>query len=55
MGFFSGRLTCARYRVAGAAPRGFGPNELQKLDAAAIGKQRVVSADGGMKNTFTPA
>src|SRR5262245_53193330 len=46
MGFFSGRLTCARYRVGGAAPRGFGPEHLEKLDAAAIGKQRVVTADG---------
>src|SRR5271156_35083 len=46
MGFFSGRLTCARFRVAGPAPRSFGPEHLQKLDANAIGKQRVVSADG---------
>src|SRR3954454_19444340 len=46
MGFFSGRLTCARYRVAGAAPRDFGPEHLDKLDANAIGKQRLVSADG---------
>lgn len=46
MGFFSGRLTCARYRVAGAAPRSFGPEHLQQLDDNAIGKQRVVSADG---------
>jgi len=46
MGFFSGRVTCARYKVAGKAPRLFGPEHLEKLAAFAIGKQRVAAADG---------
>lgn len=46
MGFFSGRVTCARYRVTGRAPRLFGPEQLEKLHAHAIGKQRAASADG---------
>jgi hypothetical protein len=46
MGFFSGRLTCTRFRPA-KRPRGpFGPDHLDKLRAHAIGKQRVVSGDG---------
>lgn len=46
MGFFSGRLTCARFRVVGQSPRQFGPEYLEKLDAHAIGRQRRASADG---------
>jgi hypothetical protein len=46
MGFFSGRVTCARYRVNGRSPRQFGPEHLERLRAHAIGKQRVASADG---------
>jgi hypothetical protein len=46
MGFFSGRLTCARYRVNGPSPRLFGPEHLERLQAHAIGRQRVAGADG---------
>src|ERR1700692_4754010 len=46
MGFFSGRLTCLRFKVTGRGPRTFGPEHLEKLAAHAIGKQRVASADG---------
>ena len=40
MGFFAGRLTFARYRVTGPAPRLFGPQHLERLAAHAIGTQR---------------
>src|SRR5256885_967226 len=43
MGFFSGRVTFARYRVKGASPGMFGPEHLERLQAHAIGKQRVGS------------
>jgi hypothetical protein len=46
MGFFSGRLTFARYRVNGPSPGLFGPKHLERLAAHAIGTQRVVAADG---------
>jgi hypothetical protein len=46
MGFFSGRLTCTRFRVAKRPPKSFGPDHLDKLQAHAIGKQRVASGDG---------
>jgi hypothetical protein len=46
MGFFTGRVTCTRFRVAGRGPRSFGPEELERLAAHAIGKQRVATADG---------
>jgi hypothetical protein len=46
MGFFTGRLTCTRFRIAGRAPRSFGPEHLEQLAEYAIGKQRSVSADG---------
>src|SRR5947199_6829715 len=46
MGFFSGRVTCCRYRVSGRSPRAFGPEHLEQLGAHAIGKQRLASADG---------
>jgi hypothetical protein len=46
MGFFSGRITFARYRVNGPAPGMFGPKHVQRLQAHAIGKQKIVSADG---------
>src|SRR5947209_11869075 len=46
MGFFTGRLTCTRFRVAGRAPRSFGPEHLEQLTANVIGKQRVAAADG---------
>jgi len=46
VGFFAGRVTCARYRVLGRGPRQFGPEQLAQLEAHAIGKQRAVAADG---------
>jgi hypothetical protein len=46
MGFFSGRVSCARLRVTGRSPKSFGPDHLQKLSDHALGKQRLVSADG---------
>src|SRR5262245_42946996 len=46
MGFFSGRVTFARFRVNGASPGMFGPDHLERLQANAIGKQLVASADG---------
>jgi hypothetical protein len=46
MGFFSGRVTFARYRVAGPSPGLFGPEHLQRLEALGIGKQKVAASDG---------
>jgi hypothetical protein len=46
MGFFSGRVTFARFRVLGPSPGLFGPEHLERLQAHAIGKQRVASSDG---------
>jgi hypothetical protein len=46
MGFFSGRVTFARYRVNGPSPGMFGPEHLERLQALAIGKQRVAASDG---------
>jgi hypothetical protein len=46
MGFFTGRVTCARYRVAGPSPRQFGPDQLERLAKQAFGRQRRVAADG---------
>ncbi len=46
MGFLTGRVTATRFRVAGRAPRGFGPEYLDQLASLAIGKQRIASADG---------
>lgn len=46
MGFLSGRLTFARYRVLGRSPGQFGPEHLDALEAHAIGKQRQATADG---------
>jgi hypothetical protein len=46
MGFFTGRLTFARYRVTGPSPGMFGPKHLERLEAHAIGTQRVASPDG---------
>lgn len=46
MGFFSGRMSCVRYKVGGKNPRSFGPEQIQQLAAHAIGKQRIASADG---------
>jgi hypothetical protein len=46
MGFFSGRVTFARYRVQGPPPRTFTPEHLERLAARAAGKQRLAAADG---------
>jgi hypothetical protein len=46
MGFFSGRVTLARYRILGAAPGLFGPEYLERLTSHVIGKQKVLAADG---------
>ena len=46
MGFFSGRVTFARYRVNGPSPGMFGEEHLERLLNHAIGKQRVANADG---------
>jgi hypothetical protein len=46
MGFFSGRLTFARYKITGPSPGLFGPEHLERLAAHAIGTARVASPDG---------
>src|SRR5947209_2850033 len=46
MGFLSGRVTFARFRVRRAAPRLFGPDHLNALAAHAAGKQRIADKDG---------
>ena len=46
MGFLTGRVSFLRFKVAGRAPRMFGPEHLERLTAHAIGKQRLASADG---------
>jgi hypothetical protein len=46
MGFFTGRLTCTRFRVAGPARRTFRVEDLEKLAEHAIGRQRVAAGDG---------
>lgn len=46
MGFFSGRVTFARYQVQGPPPGLFGPEHLKRLRTRAIGSKKVVAADG---------
>jgi len=46
MGFFSGRVSFARFKVKGKAPKGFGPEHLERLEERAIGKERTASRDG---------
>src|SRR4051794_17615011 len=46
MGFFSGRVTFARFRAAGRAVRQFGPDYVERLTAFAAGTQRLASSDG---------
>lgn len=46
MGFFTGRVTCTRFRVTGQARRAFRPEDLDKLAAHAIGRQRIATKDG---------
>jgi hypothetical protein len=46
MGFFSGRVTLARFSVKGASPKLFRQEHLTRLKTHAIGKQRTASSDG---------
>lgn len=46
MGFFTGRVSFVRFRVAGRAPGMFGAEELERLAAHSIGRARVTAADG---------
>lgn len=46
MGFFTGRMTCTRFKVSGERPTFFGPWALEKLMDNQIGTQRVATADG---------
>lgn len=46
MSFFSGRITCTRFRVTGRAVRQFGEEHVEALAKHAIGKRRVATADG---------
>jgi hypothetical protein len=46
MGFFSGRVTCTRFRVLGHSPGTFGPEHLEKLEGQVIGKARILAGDG---------
>src|SRR5439155_12642592 len=46
MGFFSGRVTFARFRVGGAPQGMFGPEQLKALAAHATWKHRIESSDG---------
>src|SRR5437899_2270117 len=46
MGFLSGRVTFARYKVAGPAPGIFGAEHLKRLSAHAAGGNKIASADG---------
>lgn len=49
MGFFSGRLTCLRYRGTGTAPRQFGPDHLDQLKRNRHGQQRLALSDGSVQ------
>ncbi|VTS04280.1 hypothetical protein [Tuwongella immobilis] len=46
MGFFSGRVTFARYRLHGQPPMMFGEEHLDQLAANQAGRQRIASSDG---------
>src|SRR5438270_5868135 len=46
MGFFTGRVTCMRFRVSGQARRTFRVEDLDRLVQNAIGRQRVATKDG---------
>ena len=46
MGFFSGRVTLARYKIHGQPPNLFGTEHLEQLVQRAAGRQRLASADG---------
>jgi hypothetical protein len=46
MGFFAGRATFARYRLAAPSPRLFSTDHLDRLAAHKAGRQRLAAADG---------
>jgi len=46
MGFFSGRVTFARYKIIGAAPGIYGEEHLARLEMHAAGRQKLASSDG---------
>src|SRR5947209_17537193 len=46
MGFLSGRVTLARFRIDGPSPGIFGPDHLAELKKRAAGGERLASADG---------
>src|SRR6266513_1827618 len=46
MGFLQGRVTFARYKIAGPPPGLFGPDHLKRLKAQAAGRSKIASADG---------
>src|SRR5437016_4641754 len=46
MSSLAGRLTFARYRLAKRGVKHFGPDQLDRLAAHAIGKARTASSDG---------
>lgn len=46
MGFFTGRVSFLRFKVAGPNPRHFTDEHLSRLESHAAGRQRLPSADG---------
>lgn len=46
MGFLSGRVTFARFRIDGPSPGIFAPEHLAQLKKNAAGRERLASADG---------
>ena len=46
MSFFSGRVTCCRYRITGRSLSTFHADHLDKLSEHAIGRQRIAAGDG---------
>jgi hypothetical protein len=46
MDFLAGRLTFARHKLDKRGPKQFGPDQLEKLAAHAIGRARIRSGDG---------
>lgn len=46
MAFFSGRISCLRFRLVGRPPQSSGPALLERLENYAIGKQKATTADG---------
>ncbi len=46
MGFFTGRVTCQRFRVSGRSLSTFTTDHLDQLAANAIGMERVANSDG---------